>query len=378
VANSATWLPSSSVWAIADILSSSYARDGSTVTSGTRLTVAILLFFCVLECLGASAIAPAKPELALFPKHFALHPGERIHYQAVQRSGNGQPRSVDYDFAVRNSEIVRAIEPKGVIEAMKPGRTELVVRTAESERSFTIDVTGGALPAIPSVPYGAVREIAAKELLFVGHANRDGFDHTAIAKPGIDRLVRQARLNGWPLVYFVSQEYPDWYTADRHPDYAIVTEGQEHQIRVDAERVTFAGGSFMFCLLRNAQMTLHGMLDGHAARRIHFVFPAEAIWVEDIWGPGSKRPYPAPMLLLKSLFARRGSDARAYEEILVPFMDRMINQFPVAGYPAETPTPELNALLRGWSVVVRIGNRFERVYRRGDSDKILLIELEGV
>ena len=50
--------------------------------------------------------------------------------------------------------------------------------------------------------------------------------HTAIAKPGIDRLVQEARKKGWTVVYWVSKEYPDWYTADRHPDYAIISEGQ--------------------------------------------------------------------------------------------------------------------------------------------------------
>lgn len=73
-----------------------------------------------------------------------------------------------------------------------------------------------------AVPYKDVHGIAAKDaLLFVGHANRDGFDHTAVAKSGIDSLVREAKKNGWPVVYFVSKEYPNWYTADRRPDDAI-------------------------------------------------------------------------------------------------------------------------------------------------------------
>jgi hypothetical protein len=48
----------------------------------------------------------------------------------------------------------------------------------------------------------------------------------------------------------------------------------------------------MFCLLRNAQMTLHGIAT-HDAQRVEFVFPAQAIWAADIWGPGDKRSYPA-------------------------------------------------------------------------------------
>ncbi len=55
---------------------------------------------------------------------------------------------------------------------------------------------------------------SAKEFLFVGHANLDGFDHTAVAKSGIDRLIEQAKKDRRPVVYWVSKEYPDWYTAD--------------------------------------------------------------------------------------------------------------------------------------------------------------------
>jgi hypothetical protein len=93
------------------------------------------------------------------------------------------------------------------------------VRTPTSERRITIDVTGPAQPPIMAVPYSTVREIKAKEFLFIGHANLDGFDNTAVAKPGIDRLVEQAKKNHRPVVYWVSREYPDWYTADRRPDY---------------------------------------------------------------------------------------------------------------------------------------------------------------
>jgi hypothetical protein len=266
----------------------------------------------------------------------------------------------------------------GVLEALKPGRAELVVRTVTSTRRVSIEVARRPEPPIVAVPYTAVRRIAANELLFVGHANLDGWDHTAVAKPGVDHVIHEARKDGATVVYFVSSEYPDWYTADRHPDYAVISEGQEHQIEVQAERVTFAGGSFMFCLLRNAQMTLHGMLKHEGPRRIDFLFPARAIWVEDLWGPGEKRPYPAPMVLLQTLFARRADDRQAYDEVVVPFLDRLITQFPVGGYPAAAPSPALSTLLEDWNVVVRLGNRFERVYRRAASGRTLLIEFQDV
>lgn len=339
----------------------------------TRLAITSLLL------LATGCGPPGTPGLELIPKHFLLHPGEQIHYTVLERSEDSQPRFADdYEFAIEDPEIVRLIEPTGVFEAVRAGRTELVVRTPTSERRVGVEVAGPAQPPMRAVHHSTLRELVAKELLFVGHANLDGFDHTAVAKPGIDRLVQEAKKNGWTVVYWVSKEYPHWYTTDRHPDYAIISEGQEHEIRVDAQRVVFAGGGFMFCLLRNVQMTLHGMVKHNGARRINFVFPAQAIWVTDIWGPGDARPYPAPMVLLTTLFARRADDAQAYDEVVVPFLDRVIMEFPVTGYPPDPPVPLLSDLLKDWRVVVRFGDRFERVYRRGDSNKTLLVEFQGV
>ena len=95
-------------------------------------------------------------------------------------------------------------------------------------------------------------------------------------------------------------------------------------------------------------MTLHSMIKNNVASRIHFVFPAEAIWR----GPADKEPYPAPMVLLTTSFARSANDAQAYDKVVVPFLDRVIMQFPVAGYPKEPPAPPLSDLLKGWNIVV--------------------------
>jgi len=334
-----------------------------------------------LLCAGSGQTR--TPRLELLPKHFRLHPGEQIHYNVLERSDSGkllvqsQAHFPDPEFAVVNSRIVRLIDPKGVIEGVSAGRTELVVRTPTAQRQITIEVAGDAQPPLAAVPFGTVHELSAREFLFVGHANRDGFDHTAVVKPGIDRLVQEAKKKGLPVVYFVSQQYPDWYTADRHPDYAIITEGQEHDIHVDAERVTFTGGDFMFCVLRNVQMTLHSMVK-HGAQHINFVFPAEALWVEDIWGPGEKQWYPAPMLALTTLFARRAQDPQKYQEVVVPFLNRTITEFPVLDYPRNPPTPPLRDLLKDWSINVRFGNRFERTYQHADSNRTLLVEFQGM
>ena len=342
------------------------------------LAMASLLVPCLLGLLTTSG-SSAQPELEILPEHFHLRPGEQIHYTVCERSEDrsSKPRCPNAKFAISDPKIVRIIDPKGIFQAVAPGLTELVVQTPASQRRITLAVAGAAQSPMPAVPYSAVHELVAKELLFVGHANLDGFDHTAVAKPAIDHLVQEAKKNGWPVVYFVSKEYPNWYTADRRPDYAIVTEGQEHRIRVESQRVIFTGGDFMFCTLRNVQMTLHGMLQ-NSATRIDFVFPAQAIWVEDLWVPGDKRPYPAPMVLLATLFARRANDAQRYDQVVVPFLDRVITQYPVLGYPPDPPAPPLSDLLKGWSVVVRFGERCERVYRRGDANKTVLFEFQGV
>ena len=344
----------------------------------TRLNVASLVLLCLLGVLATGCgRQPDTPRLEVFPKHFRLHRGEQIHYSVVDPFDDNQ-LSVDYDLIIEDPAIVRLIEPSGTaIEAVAAGRTEIVVRTPTAERRIGIEVAGPAEPPIAAVHHRELTEIVADEFLFVGHANRDGFDHTAVAKPGIDRLVEEAKRHGTPVVYWVSQEYPNWYTADREPDYAIISEGQEHEIRVDAARVVFTGGDFMYCTLRNTQMTLHGMVQRDGAERIEFVFPADAIWMADIQGP-DKRNYPVPMILLSTFFARHADDAMAYEEVVVPFLDHVITEFPVLGYPSDAPTPPLSDLLEDWSVVVRFGERLERVYRHGDSSKTLFAEFQGV
>jgi len=343
--------------------------------SGLAIKTALI---CLSGLLAGTCWPSGDNGLEVFPKHFLLHPGEQIHYTVLEWSEGNHLRFADAQFSVEDPVIIRLIKPSGIFEAVRRGRAQILVRTSTSETRITIEVSGRARPPLMAVPYSVIREFVARDLLFVGHANLDGFDHTAVAKVGIDHLVQESKKRGRTIVYWISKEYPDWYTADRHPDYAVISEGQEHQVRVDAERVIFAGGSFMFCLLRNAQMTLHAMVKENRARHVNFIFPAEAIWVEDIWGPGEKRPYPASMILLKTLFGRYGGDAQAYDELVVPFLDRLIQEFPVAGYPAEAPAPPLRALVKDWNIVIRFGGRFERVYQSGDSKRTLVIEFQSV
>jgi hypothetical protein len=344
-----------------------------------RTRLALAIFIIPFGILLAQKPKDA-PELEIFPKHFLLQPGEQIHYQVRARDGNGSKDVAEYKFTIDSPDIVRPVpQSKGAlfVEAIRPGRSEIQVRSSTSEARMTIDVAGPMQSPMQAVPYTGIKEIKAKELLFVGHANLDGFDHTAVAKPAIDSLVKEARQKGVPVVYFVSAEYPDWYTADRRPDYAIISEGQEHEVFANADRVTFTGGDYMACTLRNVQMTLHAMVK-HGKQHIQFVFPAQAIWVQDQWWPGAKQPYPAPMLTLSSIFARRNTDAQSYEQVVVPFLDRMINEFPVWNYPSNPPKPQLNDLLKNWDIAVRFNSRFERTYRRGDANKTLVLEFQGI
>jgi hypothetical protein len=59
-----------------------------------------------------------------------------------------------------------------------------------------------ARPPMPAWHRSEVDRLTGEERLFVGHANPDGFDHTAVAKPGIDRLVREFKARRHPVIHF--------------------------------------------------------------------------------------------------------------------------------------------------------------------------------
>src|SRR5438067_2591995 len=138
-------------------------------------TLALCLLGCWLQVIGRPG-----SRLGVFPKRFLLHPGEQIHYTVCEPHEGSQTRCPDAEFGTKDPEIVRLIKPTGLFEALRPGRTELVMRTATSERRVSVQVAGRAEKPMTAVPYSTVREIVAKELLFVGHANLDGYDHTAV------------------------------------------------------------------------------------------------------------------------------------------------------------------------------------------------------
>ena len=134
----------------------------------TRLAMTSLLLLCLSGLLATSSGSPSTPELEVFPKHFMLHPGEQIHYQVRVREGESSTDITDYKFAIENPEIVRPIQhPKGLFEAVRPGRTQLVVRSPTSERRITVEVAGPAQSPMTAVPYNTIRKIVAKDFLFV-------------------------------------------------------------------------------------------------------------------------------------------------------------------------------------------------------------------
>ncbi|HXV64953.1 MAG TPA: hypothetical protein VEK15_29920 [Vicinamibacteria bacterium] len=315
--------------------------------------------------IAGCARTPQSP-LEIYPEYTRLLVGDQIHYTVMHRQ-DGAPSFVeDYRLESRNPAVVRVVDSIR-LEAVSPGRSEVLVRSDVGERVLSIEVEPDARPPMPTTHHTEVDRIAGTELLFVGHANLDGWDHTAVAKPGIDRLVREFKTRGHPVVYFVSQDYPFWYTEDREPDLAVVSEGQEHEIVVDAERVVFSGGDFIVCTLRNAQMTLHGLLNAGVRDRVHFVFPADAIWT----GYQSPRKYPAPMTSLDRLMSERSSAQERYEQLVAPFLDRLFDEFPAGGYPEIAPVPPLKELVEGWSVEVAIDHTFVQSYRSGDPNKVI-------
>jgi hypothetical protein len=328
----------------------------------------------VLSSLAAAVVVAGcsqGPQAALevYPALSRLPVRDQIHYTVMYRR-DGAPQFVQhYSLESKDPTVVQVVDSVR-LEAMSPGSAEVLVRSAVGERALSIEVEPVARPPIPATHHTEVKRLAGPEVLFVGHANLDGWDHTAVAKPGIDRLVREFKARGHPVVYFVSQDYPFWYTEDRQPDLAVVSEGQEHQIVVDAERVVFSGGDFMVCTLRNVQMTLHGMLEAGDRERVHFVFPADAIWT----GYGIPQKYPAPMTSLDHLMSERSSARERYEELVVPFLDRVFGEFPVGGYPAVAPEPPLRDLVDGWTVEVAIDQAFAQSYRSGDPNKVMHFE----
>jgi hypothetical protein len=82
--------------------------------------------------------------------------------------------------------------------------------------------------------------------------------------------------------------------------------------------------------------------------------------------------------LLSTIFARRANDEQRYDEVIVPFLNRTINEFPVLGYPRNAPTPPLRDLLKDRTIVVRLGNTLERVYQHGDANKSIRLDFFSV
>ena len=319
------------------------------------------------------AVHSFPEQLQVYPDHTRLPVGEQIRY-SVFHLQEGSPKQVEnYSLESEDPTVVRVVD-RWRLEAVSPGTTDVLIRSDVGQRRLSIEVGRGRRPPMPATHHSAVDRLAGEELLFVGHANLDGFDHTAVAKPGIDRLVREFKARGHPVIYFVSEDYPYWYTDDRQPDLAIVSEGQEHEILVDAERVVFTGGDFMFCTPRNAQMTLHGMLKAANRQRINFVFATDAIWAVDIFAPGRSRPYPAPMALADHLLLEHPSYQDRYEQVVVPFLKRLIEEFPVTGYPADAPNPHLKDLVDGWTIEVAIDKAFTRRYQSGDPEKLIRLD----
>jgi hypothetical protein len=129
---------------------------------------------------------------------------------------------------------------------------------------------------------------------------------------------------------------------------------------------------FSYCLLRNVQFTLHRMIGRRQPAGIHFVFPTEAIFAGE---PG--RPYPAAMVTLADRFRHQPDAEAVYEHVVAPFVDRLVTQYPVEGYPTSYPTPALAKLVSQYEIAVVIDDRFRRVARPSDSGKRVVLEFRS-
>ena len=338
----------------------------------------VFALICALCSLMASQDQeePQDPGiLVLRPQHFRLSLGERVHYQALSIYGEGEVRFLeDFEFDTTDPTRLAFSRADGHFVATRPGKAEIILRSRGQERRIEVVIENTKLVQMEMVTDEQVLPVAAEEVLFVNHANRDGFDHTAVAKPGIDRWIRSFKKKEAPIIYFVSREYPNWYAEDRRPTHAIVTEGGDHRLSVAARRVFFTGGDVRYCLLRNAQFTLHRMLKETGVRSIHFVFPSEAIWTAAL-----DKAYPAPMVTLEELLDRQDSREAAYERVLVPIVEKLVEDYPIGGYPdgPQVPAPALRELLEGWTINVSVDGVFRRPYRVSDSGRVIQLEFQN-
>ena len=312
--------------------------------------------------------------LEVRPRHFRLKVGERIHYQALSSNCEGEMRFLkDFEFDTTDPTRLAFSRADGHFLATRHGTAEIILRSGGRERRIEVVIEDAKLAQMKTVTDDQVASFAAEDVLFVNHANRDGFDHTAVAKPGIDRWIRSFKEKGAPIIYFVSREYPNWYPEDRTPTHAVVTEGGDHNLSFTARRVFFTGGDARLCLLRNAQFTLHRVLKEKRIQSIHFVFPTDAIWTME---PG--KPYPAPMVTLERLLDRHSSRETSYERVLLPILRKLVEEYPIGGYPRDShvPSPPLRELLEGWTISVDVDGVFQRLYRTSDSGRVIRLEFQ--
>src|SRR5262245_10951046 len=156
------------------------------ITSMTSQKYGLVFSTVAATAVIASCAHTAQSRLEIYPAHSRLRVGDQIHYTIIYRR-DGAPNFVkNYSLESKDPAVVRVVDSIR-LEAVSAGRCEVLVRSDVGERVFAIDVEPGARPPIPARHHSEVNRVAGAELLFVGHANLDGFDHTAVAKPGIDR-----------------------------------------------------------------------------------------------------------------------------------------------------------------------------------------------
>ncbi len=323
----------------------------------------------LLVCLIPSP-APRAAEIELYPKYYTLKLGEQIHYTAIGHDADGRPRFLEqitpFEFGTSDPDALSLDNEDGRFTGRSPGMAEVLVKTRDGAPArFSIQVASERFRPIESVRAEDGPPFHSARTIMVTHANRDGFDHTRVAKSGIDRVVRDAKAKGDNVVFLMSPQYPNWYTSDRAPSLAIESDTGEHDLVVTSDEIVFVGGNFSWCLLESVKSSLISFASGSGSD-LCLVFPLDAIYDGD---PG--RGYPYPMVTLASLFETQPDSAATFERVVTPFLEKLQSSLAEAQTSSKVTERGAASNLKTAGVIVEFNGDIVREHQLESSERVL-------
>lgn len=155
----------------------------------------------------------------------------------------------------------------------------------------------GTLKEFNKKSYAGLDPLINKPLVIVTHATTV-FDDKTI-KTFADANIQQAKMNGLPIVYLVSDDTvhdQTWYLADRNPDRVYFSKNGEHSVLFNSNTVVLMGGFYSQCLrttqldtitrhflLSNEALTIHLPVSGiYAHESIDFKKVSKAQFIERV------------------------------------------------------------------------------------------------